>query len=79
MEPFWARIIEPSGRPGLNYWEYFAERLAQLANVLNNSIIMDLGTKEKVLIDLQQFQCPQGICFDKTVSFAFGTKPGEDR
>ena len=44
MEEFWARFIEPSGQPGLNYWEYFAERLAQLANILNNSTILDLGT-----------------------------------
>jgi ubiquinone/menaquinone biosynthesis C-methylase UbiE len=44
MEAFWARIIEPSGQPGLNYWEYFAERLAQLSNIFNSSVILDLGT-----------------------------------
>ncbi len=44
MEEFWARFIEPSGQPGLNYWEYYAERLAQLATILNNSTILDLGT-----------------------------------
>jgi ubiquinone/menaquinone biosynthesis C-methylase UbiE len=31
--------------------------------------------KEQVFLDLQQFQNPEGICFSKTVSFAFGTKP----
>jgi ubiquinone/menaquinone biosynthesis C-methylase UbiE len=31
--------------------------------------------KEQVFLDLQQFQNPEGICFNKTVSFAFGTKP----
>ncbi|MCK4784807.1 MAG: class I SAM-dependent methyltransferase [Desulfobacteraceae bacterium] len=31
--------------------------------------------KEQVFLDLQQFQSPEGICFSKTVSFAFGTKP----
>jgi ubiquinone/menaquinone biosynthesis C-methylase UbiE len=30
--------------------------------------------KEQVFLDLQQFQNPEGICFGKTVSFAFGTK-----
>ena len=44
MEDFWARVIEPSGQPGLNYWEYFAERLAQLSNILNSSTILDIGT-----------------------------------
>ena len=44
MEEFWARFIEPSGQPGLNYWEYFAERLAQLSNIINGSTILDLGT-----------------------------------
>ena len=44
MEEFWARFIEPSGQPGPNYWEYFAERLAELSNILNNSTILDIGT-----------------------------------
>jgi ubiquinone/menaquinone biosynthesis C-methylase UbiE len=44
MEEFWARFIEPSGQPGLNYWEYFAERLAQLSNIKKSSIILDIGT-----------------------------------
>lgn len=44
MEEFWARFVEPSGRLGPNYWEYFAERLAQLSNILNNSMILDIGT-----------------------------------
>jgi ubiquinone/menaquinone biosynthesis C-methylase UbiE len=31
--------------------------------------------KEQVFIDLQEYQNPEGICFSKTVSYAFGTKP----
>ena len=30
--------------------------------------------KEQVFLDLQRFQNSEGICFSKTVSFAFGTK-----
>ena len=44
MEEFWARIIEPSGQSGPNYWEYFAERLAQLAIIPKDATILDLGT-----------------------------------
>jgi ubiquinone/menaquinone biosynthesis C-methylase UbiE len=44
VEEFWARHIDPSGKPGPNYWEYFAERLAQLANIKDHSTILDLGT-----------------------------------
>jgi len=44
LEEFWARFIEPSGQPGLNYWEYYAERLAQLSNIINGSTVLDLGT-----------------------------------
>jgi hypothetical protein len=31
--------------------------------------------KEQVFADLQQFQIPEGIRFDKTVLFVFGTGP----
>ena len=44
MEEFWARYIESSGQPGLNYWEYYAERLAQLSNIINSSTVLDIGT-----------------------------------
>lgn len=44
MEEFWAQFIEPSGQPGLNYWEYFAERLTQLSKIIKSSIILDIGT-----------------------------------
>lgn len=44
MEEFWARNIEPSGQPGLNYWEYFAERLAQLAAISSGAAVLDIGT-----------------------------------
>ena len=44
MEEFWASFIEPSGQSGPNYWEYFAERLAQLAIIPKDATILDLGT-----------------------------------
>jgi hypothetical protein len=31
--------------------------------------------KQQVLADLQEFRSPKGIHFDKTVAYAFGTKP----
>jgi ubiquinone/menaquinone biosynthesis C-methylase UbiE len=31
--------------------------------------------KEQIFADLRQFQSPKGIHFDKTVAYAFGTKP----
>jgi hypothetical protein len=31
--------------------------------------------KEQVFVDLQEYQDPEGICFSKTVSYVFGTKP----
>jgi ubiquinone/menaquinone biosynthesis C-methylase UbiE len=44
LEEFWARLIEPSGKSGPYYWEYFAERLAQLAIIPKDASILDLGT-----------------------------------
>ena len=44
MEEFWARFIEPSGQPGLNYWEFFAERLAHLATIPTGATVLDIGT-----------------------------------
>ena len=44
MEEFWARFVEPSGQPGPNYWDYFAERLAHLANIPRGATVLDLGT-----------------------------------
>lgn len=44
MEEFWARFVEPSGQPGPNYWEYFAERLAHIATIPKGATILDLGT-----------------------------------
>ncbi|MCJ7700463.1 MAG: class I SAM-dependent methyltransferase, partial [Anaerolineales bacterium] len=44
MEEFWARIIEPSGQPGPNYWTFFAERLAYLATIPKGATILDIGT-----------------------------------
>ena len=44
MEEFWARFIEPSGQPGPNYWEHFAERLAHLAIIPKSGMVLDIGT-----------------------------------
>lgn len=44
MEDFWARYIDPSGQPGSNYWDFFAERLAQYAALQEGQMILDLGT-----------------------------------
>jgi ubiquinone/menaquinone biosynthesis C-methylase UbiE len=61
VEEFWARVIKPSGQLGLNYWEYFAERLAQLANIANSSTVLDLGTCDgNVLIKAMKKMSPQG-------------------
>jgi hypothetical protein len=32
--------------------------------------------KEQVFANLESYECPEGIRFHKTVSFAFGVKPG---
>jgi ubiquinone/menaquinone biosynthesis C-methylase UbiE len=44
LEDFWAHIVEASGQPGLNYWEYFAERLAHLATIPKGAKVLDIGT-----------------------------------
>jgi ubiquinone/menaquinone biosynthesis C-methylase UbiE len=44
LEDFWARIVGASGQPGLNYWEYFGERLAHLATIPKDAKVLDIGT-----------------------------------
>jgi SAM-dependent methyltransferase len=44
MKDFWARCIDASGRPGPNYWYYFAQRLADLATIPRGAAILDIGT-----------------------------------
>jgi len=44
LEEFWARIVEASGQPGLNYWEYFAERLTHHAAIPKGARVLDIGT-----------------------------------
>lgn len=46
MQDFWARYIEPSGQPGPNYWNYFAERLADLAAIPKGAAVLDIGTDD---------------------------------
>jgi ubiquinone/menaquinone biosynthesis C-methylase UbiE len=76
LEDFWARFIEPSGQPGLNYWEYYAERLAQLANIINHSIICDIGTYDgNVLIKAMKKMENYGIGIGVDIYFG-GFKDG---
>lgn len=44
MEDCWACYIEPSGQPGPDYWNYFAERLADLATIPEGAAVLDVGT-----------------------------------
>ncbi len=44
MTDIWARYIEPSGQPGPDYWNYFAERLAGLATIPGGAAVLDVGT-----------------------------------
>jgi ubiquinone/menaquinone biosynthesis C-methylase UbiE len=44
MEPFWPRVVEPSGQVGPDYWTYFAERLAHLAAIPRGAAVLDIGT-----------------------------------
>jgi len=43
MEDFWSRYIEPSDRPGPEYWNYFAERLADLAGFPKDAAVLGIG------------------------------------
>ena len=44
MEDFWARIVEPSGQLGNDYWTHFARRLVDLATIPKGAAILDIGT-----------------------------------
>jgi SAM-dependent methyltransferase len=44
LDDFWARHIDPSGQPGHDYWNYFAERLSELANYPKGAAVLDIGT-----------------------------------
>jgi len=44
MEDFWACYLDPSGEVGPNYWQYFAECIAELVAVPEGAAILDLGT-----------------------------------
>lgn len=44
MEDFWARLIEPSGQLGSDYWTFFAERLVDLATIPKDASVLDIGT-----------------------------------
>ena len=44
MEDCWARGVNPSGKHGLNYWEYFAERPEQFSMISDAARVLDIGT-----------------------------------
>jgi SAM-dependent methyltransferase len=44
MTEIWAKYIDPSGQPGLDYWHYFAKRVADLASIPKDAAILDIGT-----------------------------------
>jgi ubiquinone/menaquinone biosynthesis C-methylase UbiE len=46
MPSFWARLQNPSGQPGPNYWEYFAQRIALLAVIPHGATLLDIGTHD---------------------------------
>ncbi len=46
MESFWARLHNPSGQPGPDYWTYFAERIAHLAAIPNGAMVLDIGADD---------------------------------
>ena len=61
MDDFWARRIDASGRPGAQYWNYFAGRLAQLADVPRGASVLDVGTADgNVLFEAMQKMDAQG-------------------
>lgn len=39
----WARYIDPSGQPGPDYWNYFAQRLAEQASIPAGAAVLDVG------------------------------------
>ncbi len=41
-----AYILEPSGQTGPDYWTYFAERLASLADPEPGASVLDIGTND---------------------------------
>lgn len=44
MTEVWAKYIEPSGQPGPDYWNFFARRVVDLANIPQGASILDIGT-----------------------------------
>ncbi len=67
MEDSWARYIEPSGQPGPDYWNYFAEQLADLATIPEGAVVLDIGTYDgNVLINAMKKAgaCGWGVGID---------------
>jgi ubiquinone/menaquinone biosynthesis C-methylase UbiE len=44
MTEIWAKYIDPSGQHGLDYWHYFAKRVADLASIPKGAVVLDIGT-----------------------------------
>jgi ubiquinone/menaquinone biosynthesis C-methylase UbiE len=56
------------------WWRQMKQATSDYFRQVPDPIILE-SFKEQVFLDLQQFQNPEGICFSKTVLFAYGTKP----
>lgn len=44
MTGLWAYTLRPSGQPGPDYWNYFAQQLVELADIPEGAAILDIGT-----------------------------------
>lgn len=44
MSSLWAQTVEASGKTGPDYWNYFAQRLVDLAAIPPEAVILDVGT-----------------------------------
>jgi ubiquinone/menaquinone biosynthesis C-methylase UbiE len=61
LEDFWARHIKPSGQLGSDYWNYFAERIVDLATIPEDAAVLDIGTYDgNVLFKAMKKAGPRG-------------------
>ena len=61
LEDFWARYAEPSGQLGPDYWQTFAQRLADLATIPPGAAVLDVGTYDgNVLLEAMRRTGPHG-------------------
>jgi hypothetical protein len=56
------------------WWQQMKQAVNEYFRQISDPLALE-SIREKIFVDLRQFQYPEGIRFSKTVSFAFGTKP----